>query len=348
MSTDSYVAGWQCRACRQPSCKCKEYREQGVEGFTGQNYPAGSEQALHDWVEDLDEDETKPWVILDNGTYMQQAGLSGEEDPKVVFRSVVGRSRQRPMNGYDNKDYYVGEEAQCLRGILMLQCPLEHGIIHNWADMEKIWKHTFDNELRMVMGDEIEAEEDVAGVLLTEVPINPKENRERTTEIMFETFELRRFYLALGAVLSLYSNGRTTGVVLNSGASVTHSVPIYAGYSMPHATEGINLGGYNLDDYLREILTESKIEMHTTYQRESARKIKEDLCYVSMAFEEGVDNFAGKEKVFELPDMSVVTVHNQLIRCPELMFKPWLHGKEMSDPSLCYDSALGYCAQVGA
>merc|ERR1711967_204544 len=201
------------------------------------------------------DDDEKPAVIMDNGTGMMKCGCSGEDAPKVTFASCVGYPKQKAMLQGSNKDYYVGEEAQQKRGILLLKYPLEHGVIQNWDDMEKIWKHTFDNELRIV--------------------------------------------------------------------------PIYERYSMPHAIQRINLAGRDLTDYICKILTESKINLHTSAERESAKKIKEDLCYISMNFAEEVDNFAGKEKTFELPDMSVVTVHNQIIRCPELMFKPSMDGKEM-------------------
>jgi len=273
--------------------------------------------------------EEKPAIVMDNGTGMMKCGLSGEDAPKVTFASCVGYPKHSSMLAGSSKDYYVGEEAMQKRGVLVLKYPLEHGVIQNWDDMEKIWKHTFDNELRVVVGAEDEAEEDVAGVMLTEAPMNPKENRERMTQIMFETFQARRFYVAIQAVLSLYASGRTTGVVVDCGDGVSHTVPIYEGYSMPHAIQRINLAGRDLTDYICKILTESKINLHTSAERESAKKIKEDLCYVSMNFSEEVDNFAGKDKTFELPDMSVVTVHNQIIRCPELMFKPSLAGKEM-------------------
>ena len=55
------------------------------------------------------------------------------------------------------------------------------------------------------------------------------------TEIFFETFNVPAFYLSIQAVLSLYSSGKTTGVVLDSGDGVTHTVPIYEGYSISHA-----------------------------------------------------------------------------------------------------------------
>merc|ERR1711977_659101 len=240
--------------------------------------------------------------IMDNGTGMMKCGLSGEDAPKVTFASCVGYPKQKAMLQGSNKDYYVGEEAQQKRGILLLKYPLEHGVITNWDDMEKIWKHTFDNELRIVLGADDEAEEDVAGVLLTEAPMNPKENREKMTQIMFETFSARRFYVAIQAVLSLYASGRTTGVVVDCGDGVSHTVPIYEGYSMPHAIQRINLAGRDLTDYICKILQESKITLTTTAERMSAKKMKEELCYVAEDYDAEMADFQDKTKKFEMPD----------------------------------------------
>lgn len=273
----------------------------------------------------MDADAGARAVVIDNGSGMCKAGFAGDDTPKSVFSCIIGEPKNPvAVTSIPTKAVYVAEEAQQKRGVLTIRYPIEHGIVVNWEDMEKIWHHTFFNELRVAPKKH--------PVLLTEAASNPIANRERMAEIMFEGFMVPKLYISIQAILSLYATGRTTGMVLDAGDGVTHTVPIYEGFALPYAIRRMDIAGRDITHYLSHLLQTSRgLKLKTGAELEIARGIKETLCYVALdpvAELERAKTSSEIEAEYELPDGELVTIAEERFFAPEVLFEPSRIGQE--------------------
>ncbi|KAI3625677.1 hypothetical protein CBS9595_001038 [Malassezia furfur] len=271
-------------------------------------------------------DDSRP-VVVDNGTGV---GYAGSNFPEHVFPSIVGRPILRTeeresisANGVEIKDLMVGDEAEAVRSYLQVTQPMEHGVVKDFEDM--LWNYTFDEKLRI--------NPQGRKVLLTEPPMNPKKNREEMCRIMFEEYGFDGVYVAIQAVLTLYAQGLQTGVVVDSGDGVTHIVPVYEGFAMPHLTRRLDIAGRDVTRYLIKLLLLRGYAFNRTADFETVRQIKEKLCYVS--YDLNLDKKLADETTvlvesYTLPDGRVIKVGPERFEAPECLFQPHLAGLEQA------------------
>ncbi|KAJ5073811.1 actin [Anaeramoeba ignava] len=253
-------------------------------------------------------------IIIDNGSSTIKTGFGGDDTPRAVFPTIIGRpNKEKVVTGSPSKDYFVGDEAISKRGILKLKYPIENGIITNWDDIEHIWHHTFYNELKILPEEH--------PLLMTESPLNPKANREKTTQIIFETFNIPNFYLSNSSSFSFICFRKNNRNFLR-----------------------MNIAGRNLTNYLMKILTERGYSFITYAEREVARDIKEKLCYVPLDFYEEVEkdkNSYGIEKNYELPDGQIFSTGDERYRCTEPLFQPSFIGlSQLGIHEIIYNSIM--------
>jgi actin, other eukaryote len=277
--------------------------------------------------------DAKP-LIIDNGTGTIKAGLAGADAPSLIIPSLVGRPND-PAAGLEAT--YVGKDALEKSTELTIKYPIERGVITGWDDMEALWAAVFER-LNLVPSE--------TSVLLTEHAGNPKENREKLTQLMFEKFQVPRMYLAHKGVLAVYASGRTTGVVLTAGDGNIDAVPVYEGYALPHAVVKLPMGGRDLTDYLIHLLEQRGYTFTTLAERGTAQDIKEQLGYVAEDFDAELQKAAASaelEKNFQRPDGAVITLGSERFRAAEAMFKPAQIGLESEGIHVAIYSAIMKC-----
>ncbi|KAI8361183.1 actin 3 [Mortierella sp. GBAus27b] len=274
-------------------------------------------------------------IVIDNGSAMLKAGFAGDDIPHTTFPTVTGSPTTIPRGSL--RGVVVGNEARSKPGLLSLDSPIKYGNITNWDRMERIWDHTFYNELCVVPEDH--------PVLLTQTHYNTSQNRRRMVEIMFETFKCPAYLDYNQAVLSLYASGRTTGIVLDSGLDITQAVPIYEGYAIPSAIRRLDFGGRALTDLLQQSIFECHL-LRLKHVR-TVRDIKEKHCYVAQDYQLELDeaqHLTNANENYKLPDGTHIAIGEPRFHAPEALFQPSMIGMKDEGIHELLANAVKSCA----
>ena len=157
--------------------------------------------------------------------------------------------------------------------------------------------------------------------------MNPLRNREKMIEVMFEKYGFDSVYIAIQAVLTLYSQGLLTGVVLDAGDGVSHICPVYEGFALPHLTRRLDIAGRDITRYLIKLLLLRGYAFNQSADFETVRMMKEKLCYIAYDTQTeqklAVETTTLVEK-YTLPDGRTVMVGAERFEAPEALFQPHL------------------------
>jgi len=244
-----------------------------------------------------------PSVVIDLGSYSVKAGFAGDSAPTVEFPTVIGR----PKNNFGPQDDFVGHEAMQKGHVLKLGYPIQKGVVKNWEDAEAVLHQAFK---------ELKVHPEEYKVLVTETSTNPKENREKLTEMMFKKFDVPAFYVSMQATLGLFASGRTTGLVVDSGHDTTSFVPIYEGYALHHAVKVMPVGGRHVSEQLESLLERKDHPINLWGTNQVARDIKEKLGYVALDFRR--EN--SEPESYKLPSGITIQVGRERFEAAEVLF----------------------------
>lgn len=305
-------------------------------------------------------------VVLDLGSGLTKGGYAGTPEPSVIIGTVTGTPRlpkvlptsstagdtvsystnnsrgstridhstsasllRGTASSSSNKPHVVGTDLHRMSGVLTLHHPLHRGIVNDWNAAEHVWRHVAHDLLSVTPGEH--------PYLITEAVLNPRANREKLAQFFFESLSAPALHIAYPPALSLFASGRTSGLVIDVGDSVTTAVPVAQGHCDVHAMRRIDLAGRDVTDRMVTLLRKSGASLFSTSSEwQAVRRMKEKLSYVAVnpseeelrASHSKNSDDATISKTFQLPDGNVIRVAAERFRAPEILFRPDIIGRE--------------------
>ena len=279
-------------------------------------------------------------IIIDIGSGIIKAGISGQEAPKTIFPNYIGEPKYSKVlrsfskDNQEMKEQYIGKDCSKYLGILKLRYPVKNGIFENEQDILTVFKYIYQN--LEINNEEIREHP----ILITEPLLNPYSNREKIASALFENLSAPAIFFASQPILSLFSTSNTSGVILESGEGVTQSCVVYEGYSIPNSYIRNNYGGRDVTDYFQTLLKKQGYSFSTTSEFEIVKKIKEEICFTVVGsssnnplsnisnLELGNKNKSESSNTYNLPDGNAIKIGEEKSLAPEILFNPSIIGSE--------------------
>lgn len=249
-------------------------------------------------------------IVLDAGSGISKIGFAGEDGPRSILSSIVGVPKMPGLKiGMEQQERYVGENAILRSDIMNFVSPIQRGEITDWEKYETLLHHLFYNEMQIVP-EEI-------NIMVTESPLCSKKKRKQLSEILFETYNVQKIHIANSSMLGLFAYGKTSGLVLDSGAGITSTVPIYEGFPLQYASTKMNIGGEDLSLSLLESIKGRIDSMYKEIKgRILADDIKEKLGFIKL----NKDEIHDEETNYKLPDGKLLPMKDEVYRHNEILF----------------------------
>jgi len=289
-------------------------------------------------------------VVIDNGTYTVKGGFSDNDAPTCSLPCLVGHGRHKgAMSSLGLKETYVGCAAQKLRGILDISHPIRQGSVQNWDDLEVLWSHILETELKTEGGAQ--------PIIMTQPPLASQQEEDTMAEILVEKLGVPAFFIANKSVMSLYGGGQMTGIAVDSGHDTTYIVPSYQGNPVQEATLVLRLGGRHVTEQLMNQLLngkysfpddnfmlwrkKKKTNFTVSSRKEIVREMKEQYCTVTTNYNADWADVGYHEESVRLPDGNMIVMGKETFLAPEIMFQPSLANKKsIGIPELIYNSLM--------
>lgn len=260
-------------------------------------------------------------LVLDIGQFSTKAGFAGEDYPSQVFVSMVGKPKYQNLDaqyGGTAQELYVGNEIQSV-GLYKIYSPIENGRITDWTHFQSIIDYIFYN---------LRVDPSLVNVLFAIHPNFPKSDLAQLFRLFLEHYQCMAFYPVLDSMLTLYSGGFRTGLVIEIGDSCTRIVPIYEGYKLEHAIKILDTGGRELTKFMEKTLGGIGFSADSSIRRELVRALKEKACFVSLDYNEDLKRADQYDKAFTLPDGSTISLSKERFLVPEFLFNPSMFNSE--------------------